>query len=158
MFKILYYAYIGIRSSCTKLTFNKAFGLIAIAPLPADLVCSMVSADAPTWFDDKYLNCPAPAVSYSSRFTKSEGITRRIDNANPSATLCNGSLSFFCPTIGMDHLTNALLNQRIFIPPTSEYSSLSHLVAPHSWHTSRSTMVDPMAWPPPSPLNKTQVT
>ncbi len=110
MFKKLNYAYIGIRSSCTELTFNKAFGLIAIAPLPANLVCSMVSADAPTWFDNIYLNCPAPAASYSSRFTKSEGITRRIGNANPSATLCNGSLSFRCPTIGTDHLSDALLN------------------------------------------------
>ena len=155
MLKILYYAYVGIRSSCTESTFNKAFGSIAIAPLPANLVRSMVFADAPTWFDDIYLNCPALAASYSSRFTKSEGITRRIDNANTSATLCNGSSSFRCPTIGMDHLTNALSNRRIFIPPMSKYLSSSHPAAPLSWHTSHSTMVDPMAWPPPSPLTKT---
>jgi hypothetical protein len=29
-----------------------------------------------------------------------------------------------------------------------------HPAAPLSWHTSHSTMVDPMAWPPPSPPNK----
>ena len=72
MNKILYYIYVGICSFHPILPFIKANDVIAIAPLPADLIRPFAIRTFENWLDDVYLNSRARARNNPSRFTESE--------------------------------------------------------------------------------------
>ena len=72
MIKILYCIYVGIRSFLPVLPFIKANDLIAIAPLPADLIRPLAIRTFATWLDDVYLKSREQARNNPSRFTESE--------------------------------------------------------------------------------------
>jgi hypothetical protein len=72
MNKILYCIYVGICSFHPILPFIKANDLIAIAPLPADLIRPLAIRTFTNWLDDVYLNSQSQARNNPSRFTESE--------------------------------------------------------------------------------------
>ena len=72
MIKILYYIYVGICSFHPILPFIKANDVIAIAPLPADLIRPFAIRTFENWLDDVYLNSREQARNNPSRFTESE--------------------------------------------------------------------------------------
>ena len=72
MFTKLYYIYVGICSFHPILPFIKANDLIAIAPLPADLIRPFAIRTFENWLDDVYLNSRARARNNPSRFTEPE--------------------------------------------------------------------------------------
>ena len=72
MLQILYYIYVGIRSFHPVMPFIKTNDLIAIAPIPADLMRPLAIGTFTNWLDDIYLNPRVRASTKSSRFAESE--------------------------------------------------------------------------------------
>ena len=151
MIKILYYAYVGIRSLRPDLPFDKANESSAIAPLPAKILMHLLSiADQHRiWLDDIYLNLHIPAASISSRFTESEDITRRIHPSTPMIQ-CNSPSGSHTPRLGQMHRTVATINRILFLPLKTEHPRSTHPAATFIWCMLHIIfMVDLTAWPPP---------
>ncbi len=72
MLQILYYIYVGIRSFHPVMPFIKTNDLIAIAPIPANLMRPLAIGTFTNWLDDIYLNPRVRALTKSSRFAESE--------------------------------------------------------------------------------------
>ena len=106
MIKILYYIYVGIRSFHPLLPFTKANDLIAIAPLPADLICPLSTTTYTNWLDVVYLNSQARVRNNPSRFTESEDYSplpdpiprpRSSGHASTSCPIQNGTVHCSAP-------------------------------------------------------------
>ena len=149
MIKILYYAYVGIRSLRPDLPFNKANESSAIAPLPAKLMHLPSITDHHIWLDDIYLNLHIPAASISSRFTESEDITRRIHPSTPMIQ-CNSPSGSHTPRLGQMHRTVTTINRILFLPSKTEHPRSTHPAVTFIWRVLHIIfMVDLTAWPPP---------
>ena len=107
MIEILYCIYVGIRSFHPVLPFIKANDLIAIAPLPADLIRPLDIRTFVNWLDDDYLNSRARARNNPSRFTESEDYSPLLDPiycprhsgyAPTSGSLKNGTVQRSAPS------------------------------------------------------------
>ena len=107
MLKILYCIYFGIRSFHPVLPFIKANDLIAIAPLPADLIRPLAIGTFATWLADVYLNSRARVRNNPSRFTEPEDYSpllgpiyrpRHSGYAPTSFSLQNGTVQRSAPS------------------------------------------------------------
>ena len=105
MNKILYCIYVGICSFHPILPFIKANDLIAIAPLPADLIRPLAIRTFANWLDDVYLNSRVRARNNPSRFTESEDYSPLPDpiyrpQHSASRSLHNGPVQRSTPSNG----------------------------------------------------------
>jgi hypothetical protein len=103
MIKILYCIYVGICSFHPVLPFIKANDLIAIAPLPANLIHPLAIRTFANWLDDVYLNSQARVRNNPSRFTESEDYSPLPDpiyrpQHSASGSLQNGTVQRSVPS------------------------------------------------------------
>ncbi len=107
MIKILYCIYVGIRSFHPVLPFIKANDLIAIAPLPTNLIRPLAIRTLANWLGDVYQNSRARARNNPSRFTESEDYSplpdpiyrpRHSGYAPTSGSLQNGTVQRSAPS------------------------------------------------------------